>query len=90
MDEEMHRYAILFLSGHSNNFSLKEWRQINLSNYTKILTLPKHKDFAVDLILNQHKNYREVIELTGLYKSTLIRALNAYRGRIALDEKAVD
>ena len=50
----------------------------------------KRKDFAVDLILNQHKTYREVVELTGLSKSTLIRAVNARRGKIALGEKAVD
>ena len=50
----------------------------------------KRKDFAVDLILNRHKTYREVVELTGLSKSTLIRAVNAYRGKIALDEKFVD
>ena len=50
----------------------------------------KRKDFAVDLIINQHKTYREVVELTGLSKSTLIRAVNAYRGKIALDEKFVD
>lgn len=50
----------------------------------------KRKDFAVDLILNQHKTYREVVELTGLSKSTLIRAVNAYKGKIALDEEAVD
>ena len=49
----------------------------------------KRKDFAVDLILNQHKTYREVVELTGLSKSTLIRAVNAYRGKIALEEKAL-
>ena len=50
----------------------------------------KRKDFAVDLIINQHKTYREVSELTGLSKSTLIRAVNAYRAKIALDEKSVD
>ena len=48
----------------------------------------KRKDFAVDLILNQHKTYREVVELTGLSKSTLIRAVNAYRANIVLQEKA--
>ena len=26
----------------------------------------KKKDFAADLILNQHKSYNEVVELTGL------------------------
>ena len=50
----------------------------------------KRKDFAIDLIINQHKTYREVSELTGLSKSTLIRAVNAYRAKIALDEKSVD
>ena len=50
----------------------------------------KRKDFAVDLIINQHKTYREVSELTGLSKSTLICAVNAYRAKIALDEKSVD
>ena len=49
----------------------------------------KRKDFAVDLILNQHKTYREVVELTGLSKSTLIRAVNAYKGKIALEEKVL-
>lgn len=50
----------------------------------------KRKDFAVDLILNQHKTYREVVELTGLSKSTLIRAVNAYKAKIALEGKSVD
>ena len=49
----------------------------------------KSKDFAVDLILNQHKTYREVVELTGLSKSTLIRAVNAHKANVALG-KAVD
>ena len=49
----------------------------------------KRKDFAVDLILNHHKTYREVAELTGLSKATLIRAVNAHRANIALREKAV-
>lgn len=48
----------------------------------------KRKDFAVDLILNQHKTYREVVELTGLSKSTLIRAVNAYRANIALQKSS--
>lgn len=50
----------------------------------------KRKNFAVDLILNQNKTYREVVELTGLSKSTLIRAVNAHRGKITLDKKSVD
>ena len=40
MVEERLRYAIPFLSRHSKDFSLKEWRQINNPNYTKLLTLP--------------------------------------------------
>ena len=47
----------------------------------------KRKDFAVDLIVNQRKTYREVSELTGLSKSTLIRAVNAHKAKIALEEK---
>ena len=47
----------------------------------------KRKDFAVDLIVNQRKTYREVAELTGLSKSTLIRAVNAHKAKIALEEK---
>lgn len=48
----------------------------------------KRKDFAVDLIINQHKTYREVSELTGLSKSTLIRAVNSFKANIALEEKS--
>ena len=44
----------------------------------------KRKDFAIDLILNQHKTYREVSELTGLSKSTLIRAVNAHKANSPL------
>ena len=47
----------------------------------------KRKDFAVDLIVNQRKTYREVAELTGLSKSTLIRVVNAHKAKIALEEK---
>ncbi|MBR3745762.1 MAG: recombinase family protein [Selenomonadaceae bacterium] len=47
----------------------------------------KKKDFAVDLIVNQRKTYREVAELTGLSKSTLIRAVNTHKAKIALEEK---
>ena len=47
----------------------------------------KRKDFAVDLILNQHKTYREVAELTGLSKSTLVRSVRAYRAELTLDKK---
>ena len=46
----------------------------------------KKKDFAVELILYQHKTYREVAELTGLSKSTLIRAVNAHKANLLLDE----
>ena len=49
----------------------------------------KKKDFAVDLIVNQNKTYREVVELTGLSKSTLIRAVNAHKAKIALEEKCL-
>ena len=48
----------------------------------------KKKDFAIDLILNKHMIYREVVELTGMSRSTLVRAVNAYKAKLALDEKA--
>lgn len=48
----------------------------------------KKKDFAADLILNQHKTYKEVIELTGLSKSTLTRAVRDVKAkRILYSEK---
>lgn len=50
----------------------------------------KRKNFAVDLILNQHNTYREVVELTRLSKSALTRSINAYRVKIALEGKSVD
>ena len=48
----------------------------------------RRKDFAVDLILNKHMIYREVAELTGLSRSTVVRAVNNYKAKIALAEKA--
>lgn len=47
----------------------------------------KKKDFAVDLILNQHKSYNEVVELTGLSKSTLTRAVRHAKANLLLAEK---
>ena len=41
----------------------------------------KRKDFAVDLILNQLKSYNEVVELTGLSKSTISRAVREVRAK---------
>ena len=47
----------------------------------------KKKDFAADLILNQHKSYNEVVELTGLSKSTILRAVRHARAQRILAEK---
>ena len=47
----------------------------------------KKKDFAADLILNQHKSYNEVVELTGLSKSTLTRAVRHAKANFLLAEK---
>ena len=47
----------------------------------------KKKDFAADLILNQHKSYNEVVELTGLSKSTLTRAVRHAKANLILAEK---
>ena len=46
----------------------------------------KKKDFAVDLILNQHKSYNEVVELTGLSKSTLTRAVRHAKANLILEK----
>ena len=46
------------------------------------------KEFAADLIMNHRKSYREVSELTGLSKSTVIRAVRKIKAeRILADEK---
>ena len=50
----------------------------------------KKKDFAADLILNQHKSYNEVVELTGLSKSTLTRAVRHAKANLILAEKNAD
>ena len=47
----------------------------------------KKKDFAADLILNQHKSYNEIVELTGLSKSTILRAVRHARAQRILAEK---
>ena len=47
----------------------------------------KKKDFAAELILFQHKTYKEVAELTGLSKSTLTRAVRETKANFILMEK---
>ena len=47
----------------------------------------KRKDFAADLILNQHKTYNEVVELTGLSKATVARAVRSVKANLLLDDK---
>lgn len=47
----------------------------------------KKKDFAADLIINQHKTYKEVVELTGLSKSTLTRAVREAKANFILVKK---
>lgn len=46
----------------------------------------KKKDFAADLIINQHKTYKEVAELTGLSISTLTRAVRDAKAKALLAE----
>ena len=46
----------------------------------------KKKDFAANLILNEHKTYNEVSELTGLSKSTLTRAVRHAKATLILAE----
>ena len=47
---------------------------------------PKRKAFAVDLILNRHYSYTKTSEVTGLSKSTLVRAVRAVRAGNILDK----
>ena len=49
---------------------------------------PKRKAFAVDLILNQHLSYKKTAEVTGLSKSTLVRAVRAAKAKLLLDKKS--
>ena len=50
----------------------------------------RRKDFAVDLILNQRKSYNEVVDLTGLSKSTIIRAVREVKAKRILAENSTD
>ena len=47
----------------------------------------KRKDFAAELILNQHKTYNEVVELTGLSKATVARAVRSAKANFLLNNK---
>lgn len=40
---------------------------------------PKKKRAAAELIVNQHRSYKEVSELTGLSNSTLVRSVRALK-----------
>ena len=46
----------------------------------------KKKDFAANLILNEHKSYNEVSELAGLSKSTLTRAVRHAKANFLLEK----
>lgn len=48
----------------------------------------KRKDFAVDLILNHQKSYNDVVELTGLSKSTISRAVREAKAQRILAESS--
>ena len=49
----------------------------------------KKKDFAVELILKQQKSYNEVVELTGLSRSTVTRAVREAKAKRILAEKSL-
>ena len=49
----------------------------------------KLKDFAVDLIFNQHKSYNEVVELTRLSRSTITRAVREAKAKKVLAESSM-
>ena len=49
----------------------------------------KKKDFAVELILKQQKSYNEVVELTGLSRSTVTRAVRDAKAKQILAENSL-
>ena len=48
---------------------------------------PKRKRAAAELILFQHRSYREVSDLTGLSSSTLVRSVRALKSELLLADK---
>ena len=48
---------------------------------------PKRKRAAAELILLQHRSYREVSDLTGLSSSTLVRSVRALKTELLLADK---
>lgn len=49
----------------------------------------KKKDFAADLVLKQQKSYNEVVELTGLSRSTVTRAVREAKAKQILAENSL-
>ena len=47
---------------------------------------PNRKRAAAELILNQHKSYKEVVEITGLSRATLARSVRALKAEKILSE----
>ncbi len=47
----------------------------------------KWKRHAASLVLDEHKTYKETMELTGISKTTLIRAVRAEKDRRAMQEQ---
>ena len=47
----------------------------------------KWKHHAACLVLDEHKSYKETMELTGISKTTLIRAVRAEKDRRGMQEK---
>ena len=48
---------------------------------------PNRKRAAAELIVNQHKSYKEVSALTGLSLSTLVRSVQAFKADLLLADK---
>ena len=49
----------------------------------------KKKDFVADLVLKQQKSYNEVVELTGLSRSTVTRAVRDAKAKQILAENSL-
>ena len=48
---------------------------------------PKRKKAAAELIVNQHKSYKEVSALTGLSLSTLVRSVQTFKAEILIENE---
>ena len=86
MVEERLRYAIRFLSRHSKDFSLKEWRQINNPNYTKLLTLPD-SECAVELLRKVNLDGKTVLGDKAFSSAQIRDFIQSQKAQVCIPDK---